>query len=155
MRPLRHSTLAAGLLAVTLLACGPGEAPRPTAETAPPAPTAKGTEPRRAASPCADPGRGPEPDAGGLRAFVRKRRGQVRDCYQSELKRNPDLAGKATIEFTIGTCGEVSRAAVVARSGNVDAATACVVRAMRSWRTPFRPAEPVAVEYPFSFSASM
>lgn len=124
----------------------PGGVAGPALAAAPPAPPAPL---------CGDPGEGPEPDMSRLRAFVRKRAGTVRDCYQRELKRDSNAGGKATVQFTIGTCGEVSGVAVVARSGRVDGAAACVTRAMRGWRTPFRPAEPVTVEYPFSFSASM
>ncbi len=84
-----------------------------------------------------------------------KRARQVRDCYERELKRDPGAGGKATIQFTIERCGQLSGVGVVSRRGQVDGSVACVVRAMRSWRTPFRPAEPVTVEYPFSFSPSM
>ncbi len=28
----------------------------------------------------------------------------------------------------------------------------CVLEVVRRWKTPFRPAEPVVVEYPFAFS---
>ena len=88
-------------------------------------------------------------------ALVEAVHGAGRERQVDLVRAHPELAGKATIEFTIGSCGEVSRAAVVSRRGRVDAATDCVLRAMRAWRTPFRPAEPVTVEYPFSFSASM
>jgi hypothetical protein len=107
------------------------------------------------AVPCADPGAGPEPDAARLRAFVRRRSSQLRDCYQRALKRDADGGGKATFRFTIGTCGELTDVVIASRRGKVDGAAACVSGAMRGWRTPFRPTEPVSVEYPIAFSASM
>jgi TonB family protein len=86
---------------------------------------------------------------------VRKRSGQLRDCYQRALKRDASAGGKATFTFTIGPCGQVTGVAVAARRGKVDDAAACAVRALETWRTPFRPSEPVTVEYPIAFSASM
>ena len=158
----RVPAVIAGALASALLlaACGGGE-PSPPAASGAPAAATPATAPSRPtpAAPgvggCRDPGAGPEPDADGLRRFVRKRSAQLRDCYQRALKRDDAVGGKATFRFTIGTCGELSGVEIAGRRGKVDEAAACVARAMRAWRTPFRPAEPVTVEYPIAFSSSM
>ena len=151
----RH-LVASTLLAALLSACG-GERPGPSAARPPPAPASDATS--RASAPpdaaCSDPGAGPPPDAAGLRAFVRRRSRELRDCYQRALKRDASAGGKATLRFTIGPCGQLSDVAVSGRRGKVDEAAACAIRVVQAWRTPFRPAEPVAVEYPISFSASM
>jgi hypothetical protein len=148
-----------GLLSASACSSPPPRSPPATSETAQPAPGPDaprgGATARHDAAPCRDPGAGPEPDAAGLRAFVRKRSPQLRDCYQRALKRDAAVGGKATFRFTIGTCGELSDVAIAARRGKVDEAAACVTTAMRGWRTAFRPAEPVTVEYPIAFSASM
>lgn len=149
-----------GLLAACSSPPQQPSAPTPT----PPTSETEGREPgvKRVAAaaapravPCSDPGAGPEPDAAGLRAFVRRRSRQLRDCYQRALKRDADGGGKATFRFTIGTCGELSEVVIASRRGKVDGAATCVSSAMRGWRTPFRPAAPVPVEYPIAFSASM
>jgi TonB family protein len=154
-----HALLTAAAVLSLLASCGDaGAPPRPTeAATAPTAASAPASASPRAAAapPCANPGAGPEPDAGGLRALVRKRSGPLRDCYQRALKRDPSAGGKATLRFTIGVCGQLSDVAVASRSGRVDEAAACAVRSMRGWSTPFRPSEPVTVEYPVAFSPSM
>jgi TonB family protein len=113
------------------------------------------TAPVPGAVPCSNAGGGPEPDAAGLRAFVRGRSRQLRDCYQRALKRDPAAGGKATLRFTIDPCGRLTGVEIAARRGNVDAAAACAVTALRGWTTSFRPLEPVTVEYPVAFSASM
>ncbi|HSM91842.1 MAG TPA: AgmX/PglI C-terminal domain-containing protein [Anaeromyxobacteraceae bacterium] len=160
MAPRPLPRLAVPLLLALLAACSsppPAQPPRaraaPQAGAAAPGSTAPDAAPRAEA--CRDPGAGPEPDAAALRTFVRRRSSQLRDCYQRALKRDAAVAGKATFRFTIGTCGELSDVEVAARRGKVDDAAACVRTAMRGWRTPFRPSEPVTVEYPVAFSASM
>jgi hypothetical protein len=147
----RLPSLAAALAAALfVVGCGRGE---PTAP--PPAKAADAPLEPPALGGCRDAGRGPEPAAAALRAFVQKRSIQLRDCYQRALKRDAAVAGKATFRFTIGSCGEISLVEVASRRGKVDDAAACVAAAMRGWRTPFRPAAPVTVEYPVAFSASM
>jgi hypothetical protein len=143
--PALAAALSAALFAV---GCGRGE---PAA--APPIAASTSSQPGLA--PCSDARRGPVPAAAALRAFVQKRSAQLRDCYQRALKRDAAVAGKATFRFTIGSCGEISSVEIAARRGKVDDAAACVAAAMRSWRTPFRPVEPVTVEYPVAFSSSM
>lgn len=157
-----RSRLAAVAATILLAACG-AQAPSSDASAARPAATPTSSAVARPAGAtatdenggCRDAGAGPGVDASGLRSFVRKRSSQLRDCYQRALKRDASAGGRATISFTIGVCGEVTGVAVGARRGKVDDAAACAVRAVQGWRTPFRPAEPVTVEYPLSFSASM
>jgi len=145
------SVLAAlSALAVLLAACGDARPGR----TSPPA-AAQASPPRATGAPaaCRNPGAGPEPDGRGVRSFVTRNLGAIRDCYDRALKRNPELAGKAVLRFTVGPCGQVTEVEVDSRAGEVREAASCVERLARSWRTPFRPAEPVAIEFPLAFSA--
>jgi outer membrane biosynthesis protein TonB len=148
-RRLLHCTTAAAL-AILLAACSDPPSAAPASDTASPSHAASE---RAGAAPCRNPGAGPEPDARGIRNLVRGNLGAVRDCYDRALKRNPALAGKAVLRFTVGVCGQVADVEVASRAGNVADAATCVARLARGWRTPFRPAEPVAVEYPLAFSA--
>jgi outer membrane biosynthesis protein TonB len=101
---------------------------------------------------CRDAGSGPEPDGGALKSFVNGRTRPIRDCYEHALKRDSSLRGRFTVRFTIGTCGEVSQLAIVRGHAPGELAS-CISGALRAWKLPFRPAEPVEVEYPFSFAA--
>jgi hypothetical protein len=147
----------AGLtLAVALAACADPAPPPPSPSPAAAPAAAPARAPARSGAhgpSCTNPGAGPEPDAKGIRGLVRRNLGGIRDCYDRALKRNPSLAGKAVLRFSVGPCGQVSDVEVAARGGDVAEAGECVARLARGWRTPFRPAEPVAVEYPLSFSA--
>ena len=92
-----------------------------------------------------------ELDQGKLAAFVRARMGLIKACYENALKRNPGLAGRIAIRFTIletGALADVVAAQSSLASGEV---AACIATTMRAWRTPFRPSGPVTVEYPFVF----
>jgi outer membrane biosynthesis protein TonB len=150
MAPRSHLR-AAGLSLALLAACGDPAPPRSTQAPQPAQPPAARS--RSAGPACKNPGAGPEPDAQGIRGLVRRNLGGIRNCYDSALKRNPSLAGKAILRFSIGPCGQVSDVDVASRGGSVAEAGDCVERLARAWRTPFRPAEPVAVEYPLTFSA--
>lgn len=153
LRSLRTLPLPTALtLAVALAACADPAPPAPSPSAAgATSPAPRGS--RSTGPSCKDPGAGPEPDAQGIRALVRRNLGGIRDCYDRALKRNPSLAGKAVLRFSVGPCGQVSEVEVVARGGDVAEAGECVERLARAWRTPFRPSDPVAIEYPLSFSA--
>jgi TonB family protein len=93
-------------------------------------------------------------DQAKLGAFVRARMGLIKSCYENALKRNPSLKGRVVIRFTILATGGVADVGASQSSlGSPDVAT-CIMDTMRSWRTPFRPAGPVTVEYPFLFTPS-
>jgi outer membrane biosynthesis protein TonB len=91
-------------------------------------------------------------DQAALGKFVRARMGLIKACYENALKRNPNLKGKISIRFTILETGGLADVTAALNSlGSPDVA-ACIVNTMRSWRTQFKPAGPVTVEYPFVFS---
>ena len=92
-----------------------------------------------------------EVDQGKLDAFVRARIGGLRACYETQLKVDPRRDGTVRMRFAIQATGELSGVAVAQDSFDAPAMADCVVRIVRTWRTPFRPSEAVAVEYPFVF----
>jgi TonB family protein len=80
--------------------------------------------------------------------------GAIKACYENQLKRNPGLRGKIRVRFTILETGGLSDVVAAESSLGSPEVAACIIGTMRSWRTPFRPAGTVTVEYPFVFSAN-
>jgi hypothetical protein len=96
----------------------------------------------------------PDIDQQKLSGFVRARMAAIKACYENQLKRNPNLKGKIRIRFTILETGGLADVAAVENTLGSTEVAACIVGTMRTWRTPFRPASTVPVDYPFVFSAN-
>jgi metallo-beta-lactamase class B len=103
-----------------------------------------------------DPKLGPKSVAGGepnkaiIRAIIGRHFNEVKRCYEGELSRRPNLAGRINVQFTIAASGKVI-ASVLAKStlGNARVET-CAVEAVRGWEFPkVRGGGVVIVEYPF------
>ena len=93
-------------------------------------------------------------DSAAIARVVRGRMRMVRDCYERELKRDPGLAGKIEIEFTIGEDGKVEEAYVSNNAMGSDAVGACIVGRIRRWRFPQPDGGSVTVNFPFIFTPS-
>ncbi len=132
-------------------ACSREPAQAPAAPAAPPGAPSSGAarEPPRAAGPAASWG---EPDLPGVQKLFASRFAEVKRCYEAELQRHPDARGKLTIRFTIAESGAIRGVSVARSTFRGRDVPACVAEVVGRWTTPFRPAEPVEVEYPFSFS---
>lgn len=90
---------------------------------------------------------------GQIDEVIQRSMAQIRYCYQRELNRQPDLAGKVTVKFTIARDGTVSSSAVKTSSLGNESAESCLVG--RFYRMNFP--EPmgggaVLVSYPFLFA---
>lgn len=77
---------------------------------------------------------------------------QIRYCYESQLRRNPNLSGKIVIKWVIAGTGYVQTAAVVQTTMNNERVENCIARRVRRWKFP----QPkgggiVVVNYPFLF----
>jgi hypothetical protein len=84
---------------------------------------------------------------------VKSKMSTIKYCYSRELTKNPNLAGKVTIKFTIAGDGKVSAASVATSDLGSSAAESCIVKAFYTMQFP----EPkgggiVVVKYPFIFS---
>jgi len=78
------------------------------------------------------------------------RAGAVRACYEMHLQRNPELAGRLEIRFTIEEDGSMSGLAVTANDLGTEVAS-CVLRQVSSLRFP-KPAGGVCViRWPYRF----
>ncbi|MDR0965561.1 MAG: adventurous gliding motility protein GltG [Myxococcales bacterium] len=91
-----------------------------------------------------------------IRQVIQRNMGQIRYCYEKELQKKPDLAGKLVIRFEIAPKGNVTDAKTATGTTLRDAALSdCVTVRIRNWRFP----EPkgggkVIVTYPFVFKSS-
>ena len=95
-----------------------------------------------------------EVDQAKLDAFVRARIGGLRACYETQLKRDSRSDGTMRMRFAIRATGELSDVVASESSIASDVMADCLIRILRTWRTPFRPSEAVTVEYPFVFRPS-
>lgn len=93
-------------------------------------------------------------DPSAIARVVRSRMRMVQDCYERELKRNPELAGKIEVEFTIGTSGRITDAWVITNTMGSETVGSCIVGRLRRWRFPRPDGGSVTVSFPFIFTPS-
>lgn len=92
-----------------------------------------------------------EGDAASVTKTVRKYSGQIKYCYEAQLKSNPTLSGRVEVAFTVNK-GRVVSASLFGNTTGSDALGKCIVGKVRQWRFP---AELQAdVVYPFVLSPS-
>ncbi|MFH1466059.1 MAG: AgmX/PglI C-terminal domain-containing protein [Pseudomonadota bacterium] len=85
-------------------------------------------------------------------AVVKRNLAQIRYCYQRELTKNPDLAGKIVVKFVVAKDGTVSSAQVKSSTmGNAAVETCINSRFMRFQFPEPRGGGIVIVSYPFRF----
>jgi len=93
-------------------------------------------------------------DNGAINAIVSTHKTSIRMSYEKYLKRDPSLAGKITIRFTISASGSVTKTEIVENTtGNSDLEEE-IIRKIRMWK--FEPITDgdVSVTYPFVFSSA-
>jgi TonB family protein len=99
-------------------------------------------------------------DVGGAGVFdanqvvrqIRARLRAIQACYENELRKNPTLAGKVTVQFTIEERGNVTGARATENSTGSDAVASCVVGTIARFRfNPGPEGGSVAFSYPFVF----
>ncbi|ADO71631.1 TonB family protein [Stigmatella aurantiaca] len=86
---------------------------------------------------------------------IRRHQNEIKYCYETELNKNPSLAGKVAVAFTIDPAGAVAEANVSESTLGNATAENCMLSRIRRWKFP----EPkgggvVAVTYPWLFSPS-
>ena len=84
---------------------------------------------------------------------IRRRLSAIQRCYETELRRNPTLAGKVTVRFTIVEAGTVSAASATENTTGSPAVASCVVSTIRRFRfNPGPDGGSVDFSYPFVFA---
>jgi outer membrane biosynthesis protein TonB len=94
-------------------------------------------------------------DAAGIQGVIKRSMGQIKACYERELKTNPDLAGKVSVSWVISPEGKAQEVSVVENTMGNNEVGNCVAKVIG--RIPF-PAPPDGAEveipgYPFVFAA--
>ena len=87
-----------------------------------------------------------------IRRIVRAHMNEVKYCYDQELVRNKDLAGRVSIQFVISGTGQVINSLVQSTTMNNVRVESCVVGAVKRWSFPKPEGAGIAiVSYPFNF----
>jgi hypothetical protein len=97
----------------------------------------------------------PARDSQAVRTVVRENLKQVRDCYESELKKVSELEGKVVLAWDIQQDGTVGDCDVLENSiDKGDGLAQCLITRVKSWKFQKHSEGKVArVRYPFIFSA--
>ncbi|MCG3173456.1 MAG: hypothetical protein GMKNLPBB_01653 [Myxococcota bacterium] len=133
---------------------GPPPALVPVTLAPPDPPTGDGpgslTAMEQRVSPLEDPSPAIHPSL--IEAVVARWRGQVRACYEKSLLRDPQLAGRVLMVFTIGPDGAVTSAQADPDSVQNGELHECLESRLMEWRFPVSAnGSPVTVRYGFRF----
>ncbi|MGC4114157.1 MAG: TonB family protein [Myxococcales bacterium] len=86
---------------------------------------------------------------------INRHANEIRYCYEVELNKEPNLAGKITASFTIDPTGAVSDASVAQSTLNNNNVEQCVMTRIRRWKFPEPKGGGVCViNYPWVFKAA-
>ncbi len=86
---------------------------------------------------------------------INSRANEIRFCYESELTKNPNLAGRVAVSFTIGPTGGVESAEIAQSDVGSPKMEDCILGRIRRWKFP----EPkgggsCVINYPWVFKAA-
>jgi len=92
-------------------------------------------------------------DSKAVVAMIKSRLRAIQMCYEQQLRRNPTLAGKVTIEFTIQPRGNVTDVKAKENSTGDQAVATCVANTVSMFRfNPGPEGGSVTYSYPFVFA---
>lgn len=93
-------------------------------------------------------------DNNAINEIVSSHKASIRMTYEKFLKRDPSLAGKVTVRFTIISSGSVTNITIIENTtGNAEFEQE-IIRKMAFWKFDPIPEGEVTVSYPFVFSSS-
>lgn len=78
---------------------------------------------------------------------------EVRGCYERALLREPSLAGKVVLEWTISLSGNVVTTRTKSSTLKNSAVEACILQSLKMWQFPPAKGGVVIVSYPFLFNS--
>jgi len=92
-------------------------------------------------------------DVNSVKKYVSRKKGQIKACYEEQLKSNPDIAGKIEVTWTVQSDGSVTGVSVASNTtGNSDL-EGCIIRRIKRWKFPEGEDE-FEITYPFNFFSS-
>jgi hypothetical protein len=86
-----------------------------------------------------------------IQRVVQARSAGIKFCYESELQRDPGLAGKVVLNWVINPEGVVSRVYVVSSTMNSRKVEDCMLRQVRRWTFTKPEGGQCSVNFPFVF----
>jgi TonB family protein len=95
-------------------------------------------------------------DPAAVAAKIRQYRGALVACYETALKKNPNLSGKITLRFTIGRVGKVTKVEIEVDTMHDEEVNQCIVDRASNWRFPAPQSgtDGVQFAYPFIFQSA-
>ncbi|MBZ4414979.1 AgmX/PglI C-terminal domain-containing protein [Myxococcus sp. RHSTA-1-4] len=78
---------------------------------------------------------------------------EVHGCYERALLKDPGLAGKVVLEWTIGAAGRVVAAKTKSSTLRNASVEACILSNLKSWTFPAPKGGVVIITYPFLFNS--
>ncbi|WP_163996238.1 AgmX/PglI C-terminal domain-containing protein [Pyxidicoccus caerfyrddinensis] len=78
---------------------------------------------------------------------------EVHGCYERALLKQPGLAGKVVLEWTIGAAGRVVAAKTKSSTLSNAAVEGCILASLKSWTFPAPKGGVVIITYPFLFNS--
>ncbi len=78
---------------------------------------------------------------------------EVRACYERALLKDPGLAGKVVLEWSISTSGAVTMARTRSSSLSNGGVERCILSSLKTWKFPSARGGQVLVSYPFLFNS--
>jgi outer membrane biosynthesis protein TonB len=78
---------------------------------------------------------------------------EVHACYERALLKDPGLAGKVVLEWTIGGAGKVTAAKTKSSTLNNASVESCILNSLKGWAFPAPKGGVVIISYPFIFNS--
>ena len=78
---------------------------------------------------------------------------EVQRCYEAALLKNPGLAGKVVLEWSISTQGRVESSKSKSSTLKDSSVESCILRSLNTWQFPPARGQSVIITYPFIFNA--
>ena len=93
-------------------------------------------------------------DRGEIQKVINAHIHELQGCFERQLIVNPNLAGKVTFEWVIGTGGTVTLVRIKASTLSSNEATRCMQSAIHRWQFPAPSGGQVTVIYPIALANS-
>jgi outer membrane biosynthesis protein TonB len=92
-------------------------------------------------------------DREGVAKVINSHLQEVHACYERALLKDPGLAGKVVLEWTIGLSGGVTAAKTKSSTLRNSAVEACILSSLKKWTFPAPKGGLVIITYPFIFNS--